>query len=125
MRSVTSQATGDLHSGRTRCPWLEDVHSPVRCASPAAFVGYLNWWLVGCRPACCTLRPDLVFKPAQEHILVHRNLAPRKMVLDGSGKLSVIDWGHAGFYSAYMEYFGIDASWSSIPWFTVPCGIIP
>ncbi len=105
LRTVTAQTTGGLHSGRTRCPWLDDQRGPVRNASPVAFVGYLNWWLVDCRPQYCTPHPELVLKLAKEHILVHQDLAPRNMILDPRGTLWLVDWGISGFYPEYMEFF--------------------
>ena len=110
MRSVTSQTTDGLRSGRTRCPLLDDVAGPILHASPTAFVGYLNWWLIEQRrPNSCTPRPDLVLEPAREHTFVHQDLAPRNLILDSHGKLWLVDWGNAGFFPAYMEYYGIDA----------------
>ncbi|EIW51508.1 kinase-like protein [Trametes versicolor FP-101664 SS1] len=118
LHTVTAQTTGGLHSGRTRSIWLDDQRGPVRHASPAAFVGYLNWWLVNCRPEYCTSYPELVLKPAKDHILVHQDLAPRNMILDSHGTLYLVDWGISGFYPEYMEYFGIDATSSlcSMQW---------
>lgn len=118
LRTVTAQTTGGLHSGRTRSLWLDDQRGPVRHASPAAFVGYLNWWLVDCRPEYCTPHPELVLKPADEHTLVYQDLAPRNMILGPHGTLWLVDWGISGFYPEYLEYFGIDATLSlrSMPW---------
>ncbi|KAI9059059.1 kinase-like protein [Trametes sanguinea] len=116
LRSVTSQTTGGLNSGRTYSEWLQDQMGPVRYASPAAFTGYLNWWLVQCRPEYCSPRPDLVLEPVPEHVLVHQDLAPRNMILDRRGRLWLIDWGHAGFYPPYMENFGLEVYTGSLPW---------
>lgn len=118
LRTVTAQTTGGLHSGRTRSILLDDERGPVRHASPAAFVGYLNWWLVNCRPEYCTPHPELVLKPAKEHFLVHQELVPRNMMLDPRGTLWLVDWGISGFYPEYMEYFGMDATSSlcSMEW---------
>ncbi|KAI0728892.1 kinase-like protein [Fomitopsis betulina] len=101
LRTVTAQTTSGLHSGRTRSILLDDQRGPVRHASPAAFVGYLNWWL-----------------PAKEHFLVHQELVPRNMMLDPRGTLWLVDWGISGFYPEYMEYFGMDATSSlcSMEW---------
>ena len=118
MRSITSQTTGGLHTGITRSEWLQDVYGPTLHASPSAFSGYVNWWLLECRPSWCKPRPELMLEPAPEHIFVHQDLAPRNMILDDAGKLWVVDWGHAGFYPAYMEYMGLETT--SMPWINAP-----
>ncbi|KIY73169.1 kinase-like protein [Cylindrobasidium torrendii FP15055 ss-10] len=118
LRGVGSSTTGGLHSGWTHSTRLDAIHGPIRHASPSAFVGYLNWWLLDCRPGILTPRQDLVLQPEQEHILVHQDLAPRNMILDNSGKLWLVDWGHAGFYPPFMEFLGIEARTSAMPWLT-------
>ncbi|KAI0362676.1 hypothetical protein OH77DRAFT_1416952 [Trametes cingulata] len=116
LHSITSQTTGGLHSGRTRCIWLDDVRGPARHASPATFTGYLNWWLVDCRPTQLTPRPDLVLRPAKEHVFIHQDLAPRNLIMDARGVLWIVDWGNAGFYPVYMEYLGMKPQIHDMPW---------
>ncbi|KAF9485739.1 hypothetical protein BDN70DRAFT_910079 [Pholiota conissans] len=89
---------------------------PILYASPSDFVGYLNWWLTECRPEFCKARTELMLEPEREHVLVHQDLAPRNMILDASGKLWLIDWGHAGFYPTYMEHFGLEARTLAMKW---------
>ncbi|KAI0316343.1 kinase-like protein [Amylostereum chailletii] len=114
MASVTSQTTGGLHSGQVRSEWLQALYGPIPNASPSDFAGYLNWWLLECRPYRYKARPDLVLNAAREHILVHQDLAPRNMILDAHKRLWLIDWGRAGFYPAYMEYLAIEPT--AMPW---------
>ncbi|TBU26205.1 kinase-like protein [Dichomitus squalens] len=116
LHSVTSQTTGGVHTGQTRCEWLYALHGPARHASPTVFTSYLNWWLVNCRPTELSSYHNLVLQPAKEHVLVHQDLAPRNMILDARGDLWLVDWGHAGFYPAYMEYFGMEARSLETPW---------
>ncbi|KAI0371710.1 hypothetical protein BV20DRAFT_158279 [Pilatotrama ljubarskyi] len=116
LHSITSQTTGGMHSGRTRCIWLDDQHGPARHASPLTFTNYLNWWLVDCRPTQLTPQPHLVLEPAKEHVFVHQDLAPRNMILDPQGVLWIVDWGHAGFYPTYMEYLGMKPQGHDMPW---------
>lgn len=118
LRTVTSKTTGGLKSGRTRSQWLQDLHGAVLHASPAEFIGYINWWITDCRPMYCKPRPELVLEPEHEHVLVHQDLAPRNMILDSGGRLWLVDWGNSGFYPAYMEYFGLQARTGAMPWLT-------
>ncbi|KAL1727195.1 kinase-like protein [Schizophyllum commune] len=121
MATVAAPITGGLHSGRTHSEWLDALYGPVKSASPAMFTSYLNWWLTDCRPSVCEPRPDLTIQPAPQHILVHQDLVPRNLIVDRRGTLWIVDWGHAGYYPAFMEYAGMDAarglamSWLSAP----------
>ncbi|KAI5894165.1 uncharacterized protein SCHCODRAFT_02623909 [Schizophyllum commune H4-8] len=110
MATVTAPITGGLHSGRTHSEWLDALYGPVKRASPAMFTNHLNWWLTDCRPSVCEPRPDLTLQPAPQHILVHQDFVPRNMIVDRQGTLWIIDWAHAGFYPAFMEYVSMDAT---------------
>ncbi|KIK17716.1 hypothetical protein PISMIDRAFT_684948 [Pisolithus microcarpus 441] len=92
LRTVTSQKTGGVHSGRVRSEWIQGINGPVPYASPSLFCDYLNWWLVKC------------------------DLAPRNMILDSSGHLCLVDWGRSGFYPAFMEYLGMEGPERAMPW---------
>ncbi|EJF64980.1 kinase-like protein [Dichomitus squalens LYAD-421 SS1] len=116
LHSVTSQTTGGVHTGKTRCTWLYALRGPARHASPTVFTSYLNWWLVNCRPAHLKPYHDLVLQPAKEHVLVHQDLAPRNMILDARGDLWLVDWGFAGFYPPFMEYLGMEVWLLETPW---------
>ncbi|TFY77315.1 hypothetical protein EWM64_g6697 [Hericium alpestre] len=118
MGTVTSQTTGGLHTGAGRSEWLQAYYPLIPHASPAAFAGYVNWWLLECRPDICIPRPELVLSPARQHVLVHQDLAPRNMILDTAGRLWLVDFGEAGFYPPFMEYLGMKLT--HIPWLYEP-----
>jgi len=114
MHSITSMTAGGLSSGSVRSPWLESLYAPAPHSSPAAFTGYLNWWLLSCRPYRFKARTDLAFEHMPNHIFIHQDLAPRNLIVDAHNNLWVVDWEYAGFYPPYMEYVNIDSS--SMAW---------
>ncbi|KAF9519378.1 hypothetical protein BS47DRAFT_1482078 [Hydnum rufescens UP504] len=119
MRADTSTTTGGLVSGFIRSPYLDGIYAPLPHSSPAAFTGYVNWWLVNCRPTLVKPRPDLSLQPLREHIFVHQDLVGRNIVVDARDQLWIVDWGFAGYYPIYMEYMGMHAPfmpWSSNSW---------
>ena len=116
LRTVTSQKTGGLRSGEVRSEWVQGMYVPVSHASPAAFCDYLNWWLLKARPSNCRPLPQLALSPPREHVLVHQDLAPRNMILDSNGRLWLVDWGHSGFYPAFMEKLGMEGPEGAMPW---------
>ncbi|KAL4244616.1 Protein kinase-like domain superfamily protein [Abortiporus biennis] len=118
LRTVTSQTSGGLSSGRVRSEWFGGIYMPVHRASPEQFTNYINWWLIKCRPSYCQSRVDLRLEPPPQYFLVHQDLAPRNMIFDQSGKLWLLDWGRAGYYPEYMEYFGIEPT--AMPWLLRP-----
>ena len=90
----------------------------LRAHSSCVTIRFLRLRQFECRPSWCKPHPELMLEPAPEHIFVHQDLAPRNMILDDAGKLWVVDWGHAGFYPAYMEYMGLETT--SMPWINAP-----
>jgi thiamine kinase-like enzyme len=38
-----------------------------------------------------------------EFVLVHKDISPRNLILDPSGRLWLVDWGHAGAYPPAFE----------------------
>ncbi|KAJ7251153.1 hypothetical protein B0H12DRAFT_1071966 [Mycena haematopus] len=99
-RAVTSPS-------RPRAPAASTRARPAQYSTPAAFTDYLNWWLVQARPSHLSPRPELLLTAPTHHVLVHQDLAPRNMIIDGSDRLWLIDWGHAGYYPAFMETLGM------------------
>jgi serine/threonine protein kinase len=120
MGSVTAQTTGGLHTGLCNSPWFMDINGPTAHASPSTLCDYMNWWLLKCAPLYLHPRPDLVIEPCTVHTFVHQDLAPRNMIVDGNGKLWIVDWGHAGFYPPYMEYAGLEALGLRMAWLSMP-----
>ncbi|KAM6500102.1 kinase-like protein [Amanita muscaria] len=116
LRTVNSQKTGGLHSGKAHSEWIQGINIPVLHASPSLFCDYLNWWLVKARPSNCLPLPQLLLSPPREHVLVHQDLAPRNMILDSSGHLWLVDWGRSGFYPAFMESLGMEGPERAMPW---------
>ena len=116
LRTVTTQKTGGLHSGEVHSEWVQGMYVPVPNASPLVFCEYLNWWLLKARPSNCRPLPQLLLSPPREHVLVHQDLAPRNMILDSDGHLWLVDWGHSGFYPAFMEKLGMEGPEGAMPW---------
>lgn len=115
MRGITSPTMGGLSTGVTTSEWFQDEYGPARHASPAVFSGYLTWWLTECQPHWHKPRPELILQPHENHFqFVHQDLVPLNMIMDDRGKLWIVDWGHAGYYPAYMEYLGIETT--AMPW---------
>jgi Phosphotransferase enzyme family len=114
MHMVTSPSAGGLSSGCIRSPWFQGLYPPASHSSPVAFAGYLNWWLVSCRPNHLKARPDLLLEPLPQHVFIHQDLAPRNMIVDAQNRLWIVDWGYAGFYPSYIEYVAIQPS--GMPW---------
>jgi hypothetical protein len=118
MYKITSSTAGGLSSGSVQSPWFQGLYQPAPHSSPVAFAGYINWWLVSCRPDNLKPRPDLTLEPLREHVFLHQDLAPRNMIVDAQNQLWIVDWGYAGFYPSYMEYVAIRPS--AMPWLSTP-----
>lgn len=103
MRSVKSQSTGGLHTGKVVSNWIQGLNMPIPHATPAAFTDYLNWWLVRACPSVCTPRPELILQTPSHHVLVHQDLVPRNILVDDSFSVWIVDWGIAGYFPAFME----------------------
>ena len=116
LRTITTQQTGGLHSGKVHSEWIQGINVLVPHASPSLFCDYLNWWLMKARPSNCQPLPQLLLSPPREHVFVHQDLAPRNMILDSAGHLWLVDWGHSGFYPAFMEYLGMEGPERAMPW---------
>lgn len=118
MRSDKSQSSGGVHTGRTRSEWIGAYFGPKHHATPTAFAGYLNWWLLHFRPnEGFPARPDLQLPVPKHHVLVHQDLVPRNMILDSQKNLWLIDWGHSGFYPEGMESISMSITMGlAMPW---------
>jgi hypothetical protein len=114
MRTVTSQSSGGIYSGRTRSEWIQCVYGPIHRATPAIFAQYLNWWVVEFQNGTYPSRPYLRLPTPTHHVFVHQDLAPRNMILNSHKNLWLLDWGRSGFYPEYMEGLGMDTT--AMPW---------
>ncbi|KAJ3488110.1 hypothetical protein NLI96_g3090 [Meripilus lineatus] len=110
MRLLQSTTAGGLASGLILSPHFDDLHGPIRRASPMALTGYMNWWLINCRPDQFQPRTDLTLRPLAYHVFTHQDLTPRNILVDKDDQLWVVDWGYSGFFPIFMEYAGMKAS---------------
>jgi Phosphotransferase enzyme family len=114
MRTDTSTTTGGLASGFIRSPYLDGIYAPAPHSSPAAFTGYISWWLINCRPTTSQTTSRSFPQPWREHVFVHQDLVGRNIVVDARDQLWIVDWGFSGYYPIYMEY--MDMLSPFIPW---------
>jgi len=125
LRSVTSLTAGSLATGECRSFWLEDRYGLPARSGPKELTHFLTFWagFVSIRrevksPAQGSVHPKGRIPPtAGIFVLTHHDLAPRNIMIDGAGKLWLIDWDYAGFYPKYFEYagtqnFDIPKDWS-------------
>ena len=107
MRTITSDTTGGLVSGRIRTTWLESEWVPMPNCSPSRFCEYLNWWLTECTPSQLggrAHRERLRLQLPKKNIFAHQDLALHNIMVDEHRNLWLIDWGFSGFYPAISEY---------------------
>ncbi|RAH65685.1 APH-domain-containing protein [Aspergillus aculeatinus CBS 121060] len=71
-------------------------------ASVAAFEGWFNRKLAVCKQ-CRKAGPDVPAFRLGEFVLVHQDISPRNLVLDGDGQVWLVDWADAGAYPPGFE----------------------
>lgn len=108
LRSLRSQSTGGLYTGKVISKWIQGINMPVQHAAPAVFTDYLNWWLMRACPSVCKPHPELLLRTPSHHVLVHQDLVPRNMIMDSSNRLWIVDWGRAGYFPAFMEALAME-----------------
>ena len=133
MRSMTrkcSPASSPREMLRLTTGMLTTTEWSVRCTSTRSTDPYRTppmqrsqTTLTGGQPSVdhsgVNPRPNLTFSPTKR-VLVHQDPAPWNMMFDTTGNLWIIDWNYSGYYSAFVEYMGIDAVSAGSDWFRAP-----
>ena len=112
---MTSATAGYLVVGKCTSFWLDGRYGlPARSISQD-ITPFVRFW-VDFVPARRTVKTAVhshvelarhVLPTATTFTFTHHDLAPRNILLDGCGKLWLLDWDHAGFCPTYFEYAAI------------------
>ncbi|KZZ92026.1 ankyrin repeat protein [Moelleriella libera RCEF 2490] len=125
LRTAKSVSSGSLMTGQCRSYYLDDLFGLPPRASSQQMNAFLNFWAnlrhpryeVIKTPAEHAICQKPIFSSSGPFVFTHHDLAPRNIILDGKGKLWLIDWDLAGFYPAFFEHAGmhnfIEAGWST------------
>lgn len=124
LRSVVSESSGSLATGKCRSFFLDDYFRLPRKAKPNEVDTFLNFWTnfvspqqeVNKTPADHLICPNPVLPSTRSFVFTHHDLAPRNIILDHKDQLWIIDWDCAGFYPRFFEHAGmynfIPAGWT-------------
>lgn len=108
MRTVSSTTAGSLSSGLCRSVWLDDYYGLPLHSNPHAITAFVRFWLdfIPRSQQKTGKQHSIAFCPQDPARLVftYQDLAPRNMVLDGEGRIWLLDWDCSGWYPPYFEY---------------------
>jgi serine/threonine protein kinase len=116
LRSITSSTAGSLMTGECRSFWLDDLYRLPLKSSRADLTSFIAFWVSFTNPRVAmkaasdqipsSTTPPKTYSPSTAALFVftHHDLAPRNILLDGSGQLWLVDWDIAGCYPPYFEY---------------------
>jgi len=122
MRTKRSPTLGSLVTGKCKSIWVEDYYGLPDYTTINSLDSFIRFWLdyIPKRNRNRASQSQIRIQPPPPTptsvVFTHQDLAPRNILVDGKGRLWLVDWQLSGWFPIYFEYVSMQNFAARLSW---------